>query len=188
VFKRRICDIVWTDAIEPVEFERCWTEIIRDFNLNGNEWLTTMFELRGDWIPAFYRHENMSGLMRTTSRSESENHFFGQFTNVKLSLVEFLSHFETAMESQRYTHRKNDHATRYTTPDMKTSYVLETQAAEIYTRQIFYDVQEEIKFGLEECMSTKPVEFGDYLRFSVDELDSDAHISFEVSTFLIPSY
>ncbi|KAM0040631.1 putative transcription factor FAR family [Helianthus debilis subsp. tardiflorus] len=108
-FKRRLCDIVWTDSIEPIYFESKWMEIIRDFNLTGNKWLTDMYAIRNDWIPAYYRHEHMSGLMRTTSRSESENHFFGQVANSSLTLVEFLSHFDTAIESQRYTHRKNDH-------------------------------------------------------------------------------
>ncbi|XP_035835709.1 protein FAR1-RELATED SEQUENCE 4-like [Helianthus annuus] len=50
-FKERICGVVWTDILTPEE---------------------------ESWIPAYYRMEPMSGLMRTTSRSESENHFFGQ--------------------------------------------------------------------------------------------------------------
>ncbi|GKA10244.1 FAR1-related sequence 5-like protein, partial [Tanacetum coccineum] len=125
-FKKRICDIVWTDTIEPSEFEREWDSIINDFELQSNNWLSDMFELRFNWIPAYYRDQPMSGLKCTTSWSESENHFFGQLTSTTLTLVEFVSHFDTAMDIQRYTHRTNQHKTRYTTPELLTDYVLFT--------------------------------------------------------------
>ncbi|XP_035842284.1 protein FAR1-RELATED SEQUENCE 5-like [Helianthus annuus] len=51
------------------------------------------------WIPAYYRMEELSGLMRTISRTESENHFFGQVCNSKATLVEFMTHYETAIEA-----------------------------------------------------------------------------------------
>ncbi|KAK1406358.1 hypothetical protein QVD17_41652 [Tagetes erecta] len=77
-FKQRICDIVWTDSLSPVEFEVGWHSVIQDFDLSDNNWLANIYDMRESWIPAYYRDELMSGLMRTTSRSESENHFFGQ--------------------------------------------------------------------------------------------------------------
>ncbi|GJY03242.1 FAR1 DNA binding domain, zinc finger, SWIM-type, MULE transposase domain containing protein [Tanacetum coccineum] len=67
-FKRRICDIVWTDQILPFEFEREWEIMIEDFKLDDNKWLQDMFDIRESWILAFLRDELMSGLMRTTSR------------------------------------------------------------------------------------------------------------------------
>ncbi|GJY94873.1 putative ribonuclease H-like domain-containing protein, partial [Tanacetum coccineum] len=78
--------------------------------------------------------EPMFGLMRTTSWSESKNHFFGQLTSTTLNLVEFVSHFDTAMDIQRYTYQTNQHKTRYATPDLLTDYVLIKEAREIYTR------------------------------------------------------
>nr|GEY54235.1 hypothetical protein [Tanacetum cinerariifolium] len=95
----------------------------------------------------------MSGLMRTTSWSESEKYFFGQLTSTTLTLVEFVSHFDTAMDIQRYTHRTNQQITQFTTPDLLTDYVLEKEAREIYTRTIFYDIQEEICASITDCMS-----------------------------------
>ncbi|XP_035837256.1 protein FAR1-RELATED SEQUENCE 6-like [Helianthus annuus] len=71
-FKRRMCDIVWTDSIEPEEFERQWKLVMIEFGLTENKWIDDMFGMRSMWIPAFYRHEPMSGLMRTTSRSETD--------------------------------------------------------------------------------------------------------------------
>ncbi|KAK1411609.1 hypothetical protein QVD17_38164 [Tagetes erecta] len=77
-FKQRICDIVWTDSLSPSEFEVGWHSVIQDFDLSDNNWLGDIYDMRESWIPAYYRDELMPGLMRTTSRSESENHFFGQ--------------------------------------------------------------------------------------------------------------
>ncbi|XP_022040733.1 protein FAR1-RELATED SEQUENCE 5-like [Helianthus annuus] len=116
-FKRRMCDIVWTDSIAPETFEREWKLIMIEFGLTENKWIDDMFGMRSSWIPAYYRHEPMSGLMRTTSRSESENHFFCQVANSQLTLVEFFNHFDGAMDVQRFNHRKNDHISRNTTPD-----------------------------------------------------------------------
>ncbi|XP_076954274.1 protein FAR1-RELATED SEQUENCE 5-like [Bidens hawaiensis] len=80
-FKSRLCNIVWTDSISPLEFEEKWQAIMVEFELDKNKWLTDMYEIRFDLIPVFYRDELLSGLMRTTSRSERENHFFEKATN-----------------------------------------------------------------------------------------------------------
>ncbi|XP_035830098.1 protein FAR1-RELATED SEQUENCE 5-like [Helianthus annuus] len=128
-FKRRMCDIVWTDSIEPEEFERQWKLVMIEYGLTENKWIDDMFSMRYMWIPAFYRHEPMSGLMRTTSRSESENHFFA-----------------------RFNHRKNDHISRYTEPDDWSKTTLEKDAAKIYTRSIFFYQQTEIYGTITECL------------------------------------
>ncbi|XP_022019100.1 protein FAR1-RELATED SEQUENCE 2-like [Helianthus annuus] len=98
-FKERICGVVWTDILTPEEFESEWEVVIAEFNLEDNDWLSDIFALRESWIPAYYRMEHMYGLMRTTSRSKSENHFFGQVCNSKATLVEFMTHYETAIEA-----------------------------------------------------------------------------------------
>ncbi|XP_076927162.1 protein FAR-RED IMPAIRED RESPONSE 1-like [Bidens hawaiensis] len=98
-----------------------------EFELDNNKWLTDMYKIRFDWIPAFYRDELLSGLMRTTSRSESENHFFGKATNSQLTLVRFFNHFDFCMEIQRYNGRQCDHDSRYTYPQLETRSYLERE-------------------------------------------------------------
>ncbi|XP_022040335.1 protein FAR-RED IMPAIRED RESPONSE 1-like [Helianthus annuus] len=154
-FKERICGVVWTDILTPEEFESKWEAVIAKFNLEDNDWLSDIFALRESWIPAYYRMEHMSGLMRTTSRSESENHFFGQVCNSKATLVEFMTLYETAIEAQRHTHRKNDHESRYKRPQLKSSYkLLEGQAVYIYTKSIFCDVQAKL-IGVADCINQR---------------------------------
>ncbi|KAJ0704503.1 putative MULE transposase domain, FHY3/FAR1 family [Helianthus annuus] len=72
-FKRKMCDIVWTDSIEPEVFERQWKLVMIEFSLTQNKWIDDMFVMISMWIPAFYWHEPMSGLMRTTSIIERFN-------------------------------------------------------------------------------------------------------------------
>ncbi|XP_021996471.1 protein FAR1-RELATED SEQUENCE 5-like [Helianthus annuus] len=111
-FNTRMTHIVWNDTIIPEDFETEWHSIMSTFGLGNHEWLKDMYDLRFDWIPAYYHGENLAGLMRTTSRCESENYFFGQICNPRCTLVEFFTHFETAMNIQRHEHRRNDHDTR----------------------------------------------------------------------------
>ncbi|KAK1424111.1 hypothetical protein QVD17_19425 [Tagetes erecta] len=73
-FKQRICDIVWTDSLSPSEFEVGWHSVIQDFDLSDNNWLGDIYDMRESWIPAYYRDELMSGLMRTTSSKGSGVH------------------------------------------------------------------------------------------------------------------
>ncbi|XP_035841315.1 protein FAR1-RELATED SEQUENCE 5-like [Helianthus annuus] len=144
-FKRRMCDIVWTDSIAPETFEIEWKLIMIEFGLTENKWTDDLFGTRSSWIPAFYRYEPMSGLMRTTSRSESENHFFCQVANSQLTFVEFFNHFDGAMDVQGFNHRKNDHISRNTIPDNFSESTLEDDAMIMYTRSIFADQQSELQ-------------------------------------------
>ncbi|XP_022014400.1 protein FAR1-RELATED SEQUENCE 3-like [Helianthus annuus] len=169
-FKERICGVVWTDILTTVEFESEWEAVITEFNLADNDWLSDIIALRESWMPAYYRMEEMFGLMRTTSRSESENHFFGQVCNSKATLVEFMTHYETAIEAQRHTHRKNDHESRYKKPQLKSSYkLLEGQAVDIYTKSIFCDVPAEL-IGVVNCINQRYEDQSDgFVKFYVND-------------------
>ncbi|XP_074313729.1 protein FAR1-RELATED SEQUENCE 2-like [Silene latifolia] len=74
VFKEsthRLC--VWNNQLEPDEFEEQWGKIMTDYQLVEHEWFSDLYNLREQWIPAYFKDVSMSGLMRVTSRSESEN-------------------------------------------------------------------------------------------------------------------
>ena len=176
-FKRRLCCIVWTDKIEAAVFDKQWAKIIEDFELSEHKWLHDMFEMRSNWIPAYFRHEPMSGLMRTTSRSESENHFLGQVTNPHLSLIEFLSHFDTAMDSQRFKYGKNTHDSKYTTPDLKTHLQVEKEASQLYTHTLFYDVQDEIWASLYHCCSLQVRQHDTSFAYVIRDTEADYKIN-----------
>ena len=89
-FKKRFNDVVWSTDLSREEFAQSWHQLLYGFKLDSNHWLLRMFSLRSFWICAFFNDVEMGGLMRTTSRSESQNSFFSTFINPHATLVEFM--------------------------------------------------------------------------------------------------
>ncbi|KAK1385315.1 hypothetical protein POM88_023050 [Heracleum sosnowskyi] len=118
--------------------------LLKEFKLEGNRWLWEMFAIRTSWIPAFFRDKPMFGLMRTTSRSESENNFFSQFHRQSDSLCEFYLRFGSAMDRQRYEYARLNQEDLYAIPSTVSKLFIEADAAQLYTRPIFYKIQQEI--------------------------------------------
>ncbi|XP_074297670.1 protein FAR1-RELATED SEQUENCE 5-like [Silene latifolia] len=105
-FLKEINSIVWDGEIDTEEFELRWKSILSSYELSNHEWLKSMFNIRASWIPAYFRDIYLGGIMRTTTRSESENSFFGNFTNPHLTLVKFWMCFQSAMDAQRWKYSK----------------------------------------------------------------------------------
>lgn len=135
---------IWSSNIEVSEFEEGWASVLKEFNLEGNKWLSAMYDIRDFWIPAYFRDEPMFGLMRTTSRSESENFFFGQFHKQGDTICEFWLRFQSAMDRQRNETSRLDHESMSSVPTTLSRWFIEVDAADIFTRTIFYKIQEEI--------------------------------------------
>ncbi|KAK1386236.1 hypothetical protein POM88_023971 [Heracleum sosnowskyi] len=143
-FMEKMKNYIWSSNLEIHEFEEGWETIIKEFKLEGNKWLSDMYAIRSSWIPAYFRDDPMFGRLRTTSRSESENFFFGQFHKQGDNLCEFWIRFQTAMERQRNETARLDHESKCTTPTTISTWYIEDDAADLFTRAIFYKFQEEI--------------------------------------------
>ena len=83
-FHERFMACIWGSET-PSEFESQWCSIISDFGLKDNTWLQEKYEARKSWIPAYFTEITLGGILRTTSRSESENAFFRHFANRNLA-------------------------------------------------------------------------------------------------------
>lgn len=181
-FMSAINSVVWDEEIDEFEFEERWKDVISEFNLGENEWLSSLFELRSCWIPAYFRDSSMAGLVRTTSRSESANFFFDHFLGSKDTLVEFHSRFESAMDRQRHNNAKLNYEGSRSLPSTETPLKIEKDAAEIFTRDVFYDIREEIKGSCYELKINKILdEDGSKKYFLIDGSKNDRE--FEVKYF-----
>ncbi|GKD42728.1 FAR1-related sequence 5-like protein, partial [Tanacetum coccineum] len=170
-FKERFCRIVWNERIKrKISPYNCDNSKI-GFAFNENSWVVILYDMRHRWIVAFLRDEDMSRLMRTTSRSESENQYFNRFTNPDLTLVEFIGHFEFAMDIQRYTQKKNDHESRYNRPQFRTDLQLEKEAAELFTLNIFYEIQDEILASNTKCLSVNVEQMGRFEKYYIRDTE-----------------
>ncbi|XP_019178983.1 PREDICTED: protein FAR1-RELATED SEQUENCE 5-like [Ipomoea nil] len=166
-FKNTLNSIVWTSSLEPTDFEKQWRELMEMYNLVKNNCFTTMFEARNHWIPAYFRDVFMGGLLRTTSRSESENYTYNRFTGPQSSLVEFMMNFDSALKSQRNTNAKLNSDNEGNNPDMKTPLGIEKHASIVYTITVFYQVQEEICASCFKCMVLSVREDGGMLHYDI---------------------
>ncbi|XP_074283213.1 protein FAR1-RELATED SEQUENCE 5-like [Silene latifolia] len=106
---------------------------------------------REQWIPAYFKDVSMSGLMRVTSRSESENSFFDRFLTPHLTLVEFWVCYESALEAQRHKQSKLNSDNKHSEIPRKTKSNLEVHDSEMYSHNIFKDFQTELVAALSDC-------------------------------------
>lgn len=143
-FMDKIGRVIWADHITPEEFEQGWTDAVEEYELSDNEWLKEMFDMRYFWIPAYFNDEPMVGLLRTTSRSESSNFYFGNYVQRGDTLSEFYLCYQSAIEKQRNNAKKVTHYDDFT-PKLITDREIEKDAIRLYTRALFYKVQEEIR-------------------------------------------
>ncbi|XP_074293115.1 protein FAR1-RELATED SEQUENCE 5-like [Silene latifolia] len=150
-FLKEINSIVWDGEIDTQEFELRWKSILSLYELSDHEWLKSMFDIRSSWIPAYFRDIYLGGIMRTTSRSESENSFFGNFTNPHLTLVEFWMRFQSAMDAQHWKYSKVTADDKNISPKLSTPLLLEKNIAEFYTTAVFYEFQEELQAACFTC-------------------------------------
>ena len=127
------------------------------YSLRGDPWWDEIYDIRESWIPAYFKEYPMSGLMKTTSRSESINAFFRVFAKFWDDLVFFINKFDQAIEEQRMRHCELEVETRTTVPRMLSPSKIEAQLSEAYTRTIFLEVQKELNKAVWYC-SLKCVE------------------------------
>ncbi|XP_042016182.1 protein FAR1-RELATED SEQUENCE 5-like [Salvia splendens] len=82
--KKELNNCVWSELIEPKEFDEEWNKVMEKYGLKDNEWFSSMFASRKFWVPAFFRDFPMSSLIKTTSISESQNIFFKRYSKSPL--------------------------------------------------------------------------------------------------------
>ncbi|XP_074299626.1 protein FAR1-RELATED SEQUENCE 5-like [Silene latifolia] len=138
-FKIRLNRCVWNNELEPDEFEEQWGKIMTDYQLVEHELFSNLYDLREQWISAYFKDVSMSGLMRVTSRSESENSFFDRFLTPHLTLVEFWVCYESALEAQRHKQSKLNSDNKHSEIPRKTKSNLEVHASEMQRLWILHN-------------------------------------------------
>ncbi|XP_031096951.1 protein FAR1-RELATED SEQUENCE 5-like [Ipomoea triloba] len=171
VFRRKLNGIVWDNSLDPNAFELRWNDIMEEYWLGDSGWFRYLFESRTFWAPLYFHDEFMAGLVRTTSRSEAQNSFFGSFFNGHSSLVEFLVHYDSAIGAQRHAQAKLNADCEACFPVLKTPLALERHAMVVYTISIFYDVQDEIFSACFSCLVVSLTDFDGCVSYVVKDGD-----------------
>ncbi|KAL9668461.1 hypothetical protein QQ045_005995 [Rhodiola kirilowii] len=150
-FLNSIKAVIWGEYKDCKEFETSWQDLISKYDLHTNSWLATMYDLRSSWIPIYFRDVHMGALLRTTSRSESENSFFGRYIHRSLTLVEFFFGFNSAMDLQRQNRVQIYQESRRFVPTLNSTQKLEKHASETFSYSIFKIIQSEMSESAYGC-------------------------------------
>ncbi|XP_042027119.1 protein FAR1-RELATED SEQUENCE 5-like [Salvia splendens] len=127
-FKKEFSACVWSDLLEPGEFE------------DGHF-----------WIPAYFRDFSLGSMIRTTSISESENSFYKRILKPRANIAEFYLNFNHAVEFQRNSRTSLDYHDATVFPILATTLPFEKHASTLYTDTMFKRIQEEIVEGNDRC-------------------------------------
>ncbi|KAH6777537.1 hypothetical protein C2S51_008849 [Perilla frutescens var. frutescens] len=147
-FRKRLNSIMWSNSINITDFEVIF---MVEFGLADDSWFKSLYDIREDWVPAYFKDLPMSGLCRTTSISESVNSFYSRFLRLKSNLVEFLMNFDSALDTQRHAHAYLNSIDELSMLQLKTPFAFEKHASTVYTRNKFCEVQKEIEDACYVC-------------------------------------
>lgn len=168
-FRKRMNNLIWNSCLDPDVFEHNWNSLVAEHGLNENKWLKKMYSLRSSWIPAYFKDMPLSGLMRTTSRSESENYFFQSFLSNTTNLIMFMVKFDAAMDKQRIIQSESDYNSVNKLPPIHSRLEFEVQGSRFYTHKIFSLFQKEVHDCVWSCSVSNCRSMGGKETFTVLE-------------------
>ncbi|XP_058113501.1 protein FAR1-RELATED SEQUENCE 5-like [Magnolia sinica] len=117
------------------EFESVWQSLIDKYKLGENEWLSSLYKSREQWVQVYLHDE---------SYGDSIGSLFNRYMSPHNSLQMLLNQCEKAVDSQYEKELEEDFKTSYMKPILKTELPMENQVAEVYTRTIFMEFQEQL--------------------------------------------
>ncbi|XP_074568528.1 protein FAR1-RELATED SEQUENCE 5-like [Curcuma longa] len=131
------------NSTTPDEFENSWKEVIKCANLEKNDWLSLMYELRQKWVPVYFNHVFCAGISNS-QRSESSYAFFTKYVSNKNSLMDFITRFNRALRHQRHNELIADYIDMNEQPKTETIWPMETQMVKLYTKNKWMEFQSEM--------------------------------------------
>ncbi|XP_020584402.1 protein FAR1-RELATED SEQUENCE 6-like isoform X2 [Phalaenopsis equestris] len=132
------------DCLRVDEFEERWNKMIKEFGLEGNEWLSALYENRHSWVPLYLKDTFWAG-MSVSQRGESLSSYFDGFVNPKTTVKQFLTKYETIIQSKCKKEAQADSESLYKIPLIASKFYMEEQLSKLYTLNIFKKFQEELK-------------------------------------------
>ncbi|XP_042422989.1 protein FAR-RED IMPAIRED RESPONSE 1-like [Zingiber officinale] len=98
LIKRNLKNIVY-NSMTSEECDSNWKKLIEEFNLEKNDWLNSLYEIRHKWMPVYVKDKFWAG-MSTSQRSESMNAFFDDYVHSKTTLKQFIEQYDNALKSK----------------------------------------------------------------------------------------
>ncbi|WVZ49235.1 hypothetical protein U9M48_000609 [Paspalum notatum var. saurae] len=167
-FKAKFQSIIH-HPLTPNEFEAAWDMMLDEFSLRDDTTFKKFYELRKDWIPAFFK-DDFCGVMVSTQRSESTNKVVKNcHVDANTPLHEFAKQMmkmihEREMKEAAEALACNIYVDIYGQKKTNTLYSFEIRVARTYTRAVMNRFDESMKYstaykivrdpdgGLDDCL------------------------------------
>ncbi|KAL2526124.1 Protein FAR1-RELATED SEQUENCE [Abeliophyllum distichum] len=173
------------------EFEQQWIKIMETTELSNNEWLSSLFEIRNRWVPAYIKHVFAAG-MSSSQRSESGHSFLKKYVDKKNSLTDFVARFNRALIHQRHEELAANHIDLTQTPKVTTALMMENQMVQIYTKKIFLLFQNELvqsnSYICSKRSSSDKAKVHSMLSYAASDLVDEGSLTDARSTFLLSEF
>uniref|UniRef100_A0A1D1YF28 Protein FAR1-RELATED SEQUENCE n=1 Tax=Anthurium amnicola TaxID=1678845 RepID=A0A1D1YF28_9ARAE len=141
--KKEIKKLVF-DSLRIDEFEEKWGKMIREYGIEGNGWLQTLYKDRHSWAPVFVKEAFWAG-MSITQRGEHLNSFFDGCIHPKTSIKQFISRYEKVLQSKYEKEEQADFESFLKSRHLLSKFYMEKQLSELYTIDMFKRFQDELQ-------------------------------------------
>lgn len=64
-FMKDLCSMIWKEDISCEEFEEQWVSMVNKYGADKNDWLISMYNMREQWIPCYFKDPFLGGLLKT---------------------------------------------------------------------------------------------------------------------------
>ncbi|KAJ8510165.1 hypothetical protein OPV22_000599 [Ensete ventricosum] len=132
------------DSLTVDEFEEDWRRMVEIYGLQGNEWISSLYECRHSWVPVYLKDTFWAG-MSSTQRNETVATFFDGLVEAKTSLKQFLGKYEMALLDKIEKEAQADFETFHKRRPSVSKFYMEEQLSKVYTLNIFKKFQDEIE-------------------------------------------
>ncbi|XP_028076355.1 protein FAR1-RELATED SEQUENCE 5-like [Camellia sinensis] len=136
------------DIDDEEQFRIQWDQMLDKYDAFDNHWLEQTFRVKEKWGWPYIRNSWAAG-MSTTQLSESFNAFLKDYLNCDHNLMEFFMHFERVLYEKRYKELEAEYNLSQKLPRVSIPTVMLKQVAEIYTKTIFEEFQNEYVQSIE---------------------------------------
>ncbi|BBG94483.1 Protein kinase superfamily protein [Prunus dulcis] len=133
---------IW-DTDNKDEFDAKWNIVVTKAGLTDHPWLSSIFDLRESWVPAYARQFFAAG-MSSSQRAEGCHGFFKQYISRRNSLMDFIIRFERALSHQREKELVADHVDAFEVAQCLLPMPMNKQMATLYTRTMFQKFEQEL--------------------------------------------
>jgi len=123
--------------IEVDKFEKLWSQMVRKFGLEHNNWIKELYDRKQMWSTAHIRGFFFAGI-RTTSRCEALHSHLAQYVHSRIDLCDFVQQFHRCLTYFQNKEIECDFQSTYGEPVVETSLrSIEKFAASYYTKEVF---------------------------------------------------